>query len=259
MLFVASTLVALGALAVALLRPKGDRLPEVRFTRILRGGAEPADSPYFALPFSALPTGFGGRTLEAEFEVRAPPGSGIGLTNGAIGVEILSREGNWAPMPVSPSLLSPSIFETMWLRPLSTRMTCGTFRFSLPDSVPTCRFTIGFRLPTLKERCMATLFRTGVCRRFPGLSFWISMRMPATQKWLVSRSEVQVLPSHIQPEKVHDSREGSQTSLPNCGQRAFCNWLCKKRFVQLGLGIRLKGWNERERRGGVPVQPGTGR
>jgi hypothetical protein len=195
-LLIATTLVALGALTVSLLRPKKDGLPEVRLTRILRVEHEPENSleDHFASPFAGLPRGFGQGTWEAEFQIRAPSGSRIGLSNGEIGVEILSGDGDWALAPLRSEF--PTNLMSMYLSS-SVRITSRTFRLSLPDSASSCRFTIGFRLPTLRERCMMTLDKTGVSRRFPGPSAWISSRMPTTYKWLRCRREVKLSPFPI--------------------------------------------------------------
>ena len=181
-ILITAALVGVGLLAVTSLQPGRSEGPEVRLNRLDKGG----------LDFSriiSLPAG----TWRAEFQIQVPSGSRIWITDGPIGVEMLGAGGDWTRTPTN-STAQPSsspwrgrtISRTMWL--------------ALPAGVKSCRFTIGYRRPTLKERGMMVLDKWGLSRRYPAVSGWIAQHLPANEQWLSCRREVEVAACPIKPE-----------------------------------------------------------
>jgi len=154
-LVVATTLIAVALLALALVRP-ASQLPEVRLNRLLRvegarlGTLQDKHAPDFSAMASAA-----AETWMAEFLIQVPSESGIWLADGQIGVEVLGVRGDWTRL--RPKEESPA--------PPSSGLSCGrtiswTIWRVLPAGVQRCRFTIGFRGETLQERgigCRAPL------------------------------------------------------------------------------------------------------
>ena len=194
-----AAVVAVVTIEVALLWPRVSAAPEVRLTRLLRVEPQPSDASgdQYASSFLGM-ADLGAETWKAEFEIRVPSRSCLGLTNGEIGVEMLGLDGGWSPtatvaspVPMALTRLAAIEHSTILFR---------TIRLSLPAQVRSCRFTVGFRLPTRQERCMHVLMKSCLWRRFPGPSAWITKRLPTTERWLVCRREVQVAGSPIAPE-----------------------------------------------------------
>jgi len=183
-------------LAVTLLRARACQTPEVRLSRLVRLQPElsendSADSSFFRID------GVESETWRAELEIRAAPGTGVVLTNGEIGVEILGLHGDWTAMAASSAPVLPA--------GLRLQFTTRTVRILLPERTRSCRFSVGFRPATLRERGLIVLRKSGLPRRFPWLSAWISGRLPTTEHWLEYRGEVQLPAFPIEQEAPHSS------------------------------------------------------
>lgn len=178
-IFAITALVAVALLGFVMLKPRDVAVPEVRLKRLLRMQLETlydSGSPvtaFFGTPFP------GEETLEAEFEIRAPHGNGMVLTNGVIGIEALSADGQWTRRGEDRS------YDALRWAPVSIQIQRRLVRVPITVPLKVCRFTIGFRPPTLRERCQRILQQSGVWRRFPRASLWIWRRFPATERWVV--------------------------------------------------------------------------
>lgn len=206
-ILIATTLVAVTVLALALLRPRVAvvPVPELRLSRLVRIEPEPPDTlrnqddPFF--PERLL--GLSAETWRAEFVVRSPPGTGIVFTNGVIGVEMFGFEGDWS---------APAVVEKPWgefLPSSGVEWTLRTITLVLPTTVRSCQFNIGFRPPTFQGRGLMVLEKSGLWRRFPGISMWIYKRLPKTERWLICRPVLQVAAPPIRIE-THSARSSPQ-------------------------------------------------
>jgi hypothetical protein len=187
--FIATALVVVPALAVALLLTAPSRVVEVRLSRVLLTEGKP---PVALGDQRALD--FAGKTGLAQLRIQVPAKSGIWITDRQIGVETLGVRGDWtrtASIGDSASAGGRTISRTMWL--------------ALPARVKKCRFTIGFRRQTLREEGKRLLDQSGCSRRFPTISDWITKHLPRTERWLDYRCEVPVTASSIQPEAYNPS------------------------------------------------------
>lgn len=144
----------------------------------------------------------------AEFEIHNPPGSGILLSLGEIGVEVLDAGGRWtaATLPhIGPGRDIPWL---PWLQDESTaRIVTKRIKASVPSETRLCRIAIRLRPLTPQERCRHVFARWGLWSRFPRLSKWISDRFPGRKRWREYRPEV-VLPRVMLQQEVHDHSPG---------------------------------------------------
>ncbi len=198
-----TTLAAALFLSVVWIRPRV-REPDIRLTRLLPvapAWAQASDGQN-SLPFSGMADS---GSWKAEFRFGVPQGSGMVLSNGTIGVELLASDGHLIekaefrehPLPVSLPL------------PHYRTTSRGDWLF-LPPQATSCRFTVGYRLPTLQERFETFLNQLGFWHHFPKTSTWIWRHMPTTERWLLCHRDVQlaVPPTQLQtqtdPSKLGD-------------------------------------------------------
>jgi hypothetical protein len=187
-LFRATVLVVLAFLALALLGPRPAGLPEVRLNRLVRveGERPGTQGEKYAEELSRTASVAAG-TWRAEFEIHVPSGSTIWLAGGDIGVAVLAARGDWTRMgsdEESPALPGSGLS--------GGRTISRTIWRVLPAGAKRCRLTIGFRHLTLQERGTRVLDKSGVSRRLPAISGWITKHLPATELWLACRREVPV-------------------------------------------------------------------
>ena len=185
LLLIAAALVAVPLVTLALLHECLSAHPEIRLTRVLRIQGQPSgtSNDIFSRDSSQM-TNLTGKTWMAEFLFQVPSDSSIWIDDQPILVEVRGLSRNWTRCtreePPTPSQARPArtISKTMWV--------------ALPAGAKKCRFTVGFRPETTQEFGMRVLTKSGISRRFPGVSGWITKRLSTTVRWRAYRREVPV-------------------------------------------------------------------
>jgi hypothetical protein len=180
-------LVAVLASIAVLVPPAVQEAPQVRLVRIASKATESGAS--LRDTGGWLTAGILDSRQEvwsAEFEIRNPVGSGIVLSHGDVGVELLGADGDWTAIDLPQPLA-----DYPWLES-AMRIHTRRVKLSVPSETRRCRFAIRFRPVTVQERCQQALARWGLWRRFPKLSAWISDWMPKSERWMECRPEVEL-------------------------------------------------------------------
>ena len=193
LLLIAAALVAVPLIALALLAARLSAHPEIRLNQVLcipgEGSGTSSDEYLRALSRAARLTG---KTWMAEFQFQVPSGSSIWLDDQPIGVEVLGPSGHWThrsrqePPTAAHARPARTVSKTMWL--------------SLPPGAKSCRFTVGFRAETTQEFGVRVLSKSGVTRRFPAISGYITKHLPTTVHWRAYRRQVPMTTSVIKLE-----------------------------------------------------------
>jgi hypothetical protein len=186
---------AIAALCVLLLRPRVDGFPEIWVSRMVQMRTELQDfrganagGPTQLLTDSEL------ETWKAEFTIAGSPGSGIVLSNGPLAIKLLSSNGVWsATEEISAQPAS------LWRYTIP--MTSRKVKVRIPVETRSCRITIGYRLPTSRERCNRVLVNLGVWRRLPAIANWTAKLFSSTERWLEGRLEIDPFGSPVSIEK----------------------------------------------------------
>jgi hypothetical protein len=124
----------------------------------------------------------------ATFEVRVPLGSALSLTHGPMGVEYSQADGLWTPAPDRGAVG----FWQRWPGLGTVRVTSRRLTLSLPKGARTCRFTVGYRLPTLRERWLNTLSKTGIWKSHSKAVIMMAKWVPQTTNdhWAVCQRTI---------------------------------------------------------------------
>ena len=152
------------AVWLALARPNSrqSQQPEVTLVdlRLLADEFLPLESSTSGLTISDSRSD-GANGWSATFEVRVPSGSALSLTNGPLQVEYSQADGVWIPAP------DRSAFALLQGFTIVGRVTTRRLTLSLPAGTRNCRFRVGYRFPTLRERWFNTLSKTGIWKSCP--------------------------------------------------------------------------------------------